>query len=92
MYGDFFDAPRTIQKPPSTAKANGGKDKAKGKGKGKGKQARFTEEEDEEVEDEEEEAREVMGRFKEDLFADDDEDAQDQPVQGKPTDHPFHRL
>lgn len=71
MYSDFFDAPRTIQKPIGKPKSKV-KD-GKGKGKGKGKEVRFDEEDEEEL-DKVEDAREVMGRFKEDLFADDEEE------------------
>lgn len=82
MYGDFFDAPRTVQKPSGKAKiASGGK----GKGKGKGKKARFEAEDEEEdpATDGDDEARDVMGRFKEDLFADDDDDEEAQPEAGE---------
>ena len=85
MYGDFFDAPRTIQKPAPGTKRSKAKvnDKVKGKGKGKGRRARFEAEEEEDEEEEDgDEAREVMGRFKEDLFADDDE-VEEEPERGK---------
>lgn len=73
MYGDFFDAPRTVEKPVGKSKKAKVMDTKKGKkGKGKGKGVSFDEEEEEEVA--EDDAREVMGRFKEDLFADDDEE------------------
>lgn len=71
MYTDFFDAPRTIQKPVGKAKKAKVMDVKKGK-KGKGKGVSFEEEGEEEAP--EDDAREVMGRFKEDLFADDDEE------------------
>lgn len=90
MYGDFFDAPRTVQKPTTNGKAKvmrDGKGKSKSNGKGKGKRARFEVEEDDELAEEDDgvdDARDVMGRFKEDLFADDDdEDGDQQPEQGE---------
>jgi U3 small nucleolar RNA-associated protein MPP10 len=72
MYTDFFDAPRTIEKPVGKSKS---KPKAgKSKGKGKGKNVKFGDEDEDDEEALDEDAREVMGRFKEDLFADDDEE------------------
>jgi U3 small nucleolar ribonucleoprotein component len=72
MYTDFFDAPRTVQKPVGKSKKAKVMDITKGK-KGKGKGVKFDEEEEEE-DVPEDDAREVMSRFKEDLFADDDEE------------------
>jgi U3 small nucleolar ribonucleoprotein component len=70
MYSDFFDAPRTVEKPVGKSKKAKVMEPKGKKGK-KGKGVTFDEEDqDEEVED----AREVMGRFKEDLFADDEEE------------------
>jgi hypothetical protein len=70
MYSDFFDAPRTVEKPVGKSKKAKVMEPKGKKGK-KGKGVTFDEEDqEEEVED----AREVMGRFKEDLFADDDEE------------------
>lgn len=80
MYGDFFDAPRTVQKPAPGTKRSKAKVNDKPKGKGKGRRARFEAEEEED--EDEDEAREVMGRFKEDLFADDDE-VEEEPERGQ---------
>jgi hypothetical protein len=70
MYTDFFDAPRTVEKPVGKSKKAKVMEPKGKKGK-KGKGVTFDEEEEvDEVED----AREVMGRFKEDLFADDEDE------------------
>jgi len=71
MYTDFFDAPRTVEKPLGKSKKAKVMEPKGKKGK-KGKGVSFDEEPAEE--DGEDDAREVMGRFKEDLFADDDEE------------------
>ena len=90
MYNDFFDTPRELRragKPPGRKDDGGkGKGKVKGKeqdkkGKGKGKGVSFGEDEEMDVDAEEDdegdaagEGREVIGRFKGDLFDSDDED------------------
>jgi U3 small nucleolar RNA-associated protein MPP10 len=71
MYSDFFDAPRTVEKPVGKSKKAKVMEPKGKKGK-KGKGVTFDEEEDEK--DVADDAREVMGRFKEDLFADDEEE------------------
>jgi U3 small nucleolar ribonucleoprotein component len=71
MYSDFFDAPRTVEKPVGKSKKAKVMEPKGKKGK-KGKGVTFDEEEEEK--DVADDAREVMGRFKEDLFADDEEE------------------
>lgn len=88
MYKDFFAAPRS-SKPAAKGKGKG-KDgsKADKKGKGKAKAVIFDEDDEEmdvdSVGDDEEDGRDVMGRFKGDLFdSDDEEDAEEKSAYGK---------
>jgi hypothetical protein len=92
MYQDFFAQPRGV-KPKSKGK---GKDSVKKdkKGKGKAKGVSFNDEDEEmgsdvEEEEEEEGGRDIMGRFKGDLFDSDDEgDGEEKSKSHRPIEPP----